>query len=133
MTSTLQLQSTQRLAGFQEEIQFEVLRRLHQAPQVSQRALAKELGISLGSINFCFQALVEKGWIKVQNFSKSQHKLRYAYLLTPTGVAEKSNLTLQFLKRKINEYETLQLEIEALKTDLTTDLRSEVNDKKGKL
>lgn len=133
MTSTLQLQSTQRLAGFQEEIQFEVLRRLHQAPQVSQRALAKELGISLGSINFCFQALVEKGWIKVQNFSKSEHKLRYAYLLTPTGVAEKSNLTLQFLKRKINEYETLQLEIEALKTDLTIDLRSEVNNKKGKL
>jgi EPS-associated MarR family transcriptional regulator len=132
MTSTLQLQSTQRLAGFQEEIQFEVLRRLHQTPAMSQRALAKDLGISLGSINFCFQALVEKGWIKMQNFSKSQHKLRYAYLLTPTGVAEKSNLTLQFLKRKINEYETLQLEIEALKTDLTIDLRSEVNDNKGK-
>ena len=104
----------QRLAGFQEEIQFEVLRRLHQSPDLSQRILAKELGISLGSINFCFQALVEKGWIKMQNFSQSQHKLRYAYLLTPAGIAEKSKLTAEFLKRKTAEYEMLKAEIEVL-------------------
>jgi EPS-associated MarR family transcriptional regulator len=108
----------QRLAGFQEEIQFEVLRRLHQTPEVSQRILAQELGISLGSINFCFQALVEKGWVKMQNFSQSKNKLRYAYLLTPAGVTEKSKLTAKFLRRKMVEYEALQREIEALKAEM---------------
>jgi EPS-associated MarR family transcriptional regulator len=106
------------LAGFQEEIQFKVLRRLHQTPQVSQRALAKDLGVGLGTINFCFQALVEKGLVKMQNFSQSKSKLRYAYLLTPTGVAEKSKLTAEFLRRKVAEYETLQAEIEALRAEL---------------
>ncbi len=108
------------MAGFQEEIQFEVLRRLHQTPQVSQRTLAKELGVALGSINFCLQALVEKGWIKMQNFSQSKNKLRYAYLLTPDGVAEKSKLTAEFLRRKVAEYETLQAEIETLKAEMNS-------------
>lgn len=108
----------QKLAGFQEEIQFEVLRRLHQTPEVSQRTLAKELGVALGSINFCLQALVEKGWIKMQNFSQSENKLRYAYLLTSDGVAEKSKLTAEFLRRKVAEYELLQAEIEALRSEL---------------
>ena len=108
----------QKLAGFQEEIQFEVLRRLHQTPQISQRALAKDLGVGLGTINFCFQALVEKGLVKMQNFSQSKNKLRYAYLLTPAGVAEKSKLTAKFLRRKVAEYETLQAEIEALRAEL---------------
>ncbi len=106
------------MAGFQKEIQFEVLRRLHQTPQVSQRALAKDLGVGLGTINFCFQALVEKGLIKMQNFGQSKNKLRYAYLLTPAGVAEKSKLTAEFLRRKVAEYETLQAEIEALRAEL---------------
>ena len=106
------------MAGFQEEIQFEVLRRLHQTPQVSQRALAKYLGVGLGTINFCFQALVEKGLVKMQNFSQSKNKRRYAYLLTPAGVTEKSKLTAEFLKRKVTEYETLQAEIEALRSEL---------------
>ena len=108
-----------KVAGFQEEIQLKVLRRLQQTPEVSQRVLAKELGISLGSINFCFQALVEKGWVKMQNFSQSPTKLRYAYLLTPTGVAQKSKLTAEFLKRKVAEYEALQLEIEKLKSEIS--------------
>jgi EPS-associated MarR family transcriptional regulator len=108
------------LAGFQEEIQFEVLRRLHQTPQVSQRALAKDLGVGLGTINFCFQALVEKGLVKMQNFSQSKNKLRYAYLLTPAGMAEKSKLTAEFLKRKVAEYETLQAEIESLKAEINS-------------
>ena len=106
------------MAGFQEEIQFEVLRRLHQTPQVSQRALAKDLGVGLGTTNFCFQALVEKGLVKMQNFSQSKNKLRYAYLLTPAGVAEKSKLTADFLKRKVAEYEALQAEIEVLKLEI---------------
>ena len=108
------------MAGFQEEIRFEVLRRLHQTPQVSQRALAKDLGVGLGTINYCFQALVDKGLVKMQNFSQSKNKLRYAYLLTPAGVAEKSKLTAEFLKRKVAEYETLQAEIEALKTEMNS-------------
>lgn len=76
------------------------------------------MGISLGSINFCFQALVEKGWIKMHNFSQSKHKLRYAYLLTPAGIAEKSKLTAEFLKRKTAEYEVLQEEINRLQADI---------------
>ena len=103
---------------FQEDIQFQVMRRLHDSPDLSQRTLAKELGISLGSINYCFQALMEKGWIKVQNFSHSPHKLGYAYLLTPTGLTEKSRLTVRFLKRKKAEYEALHREIEQLKAEL---------------
>lgn len=103
-----------------------VLRRLQQTPEVSQRILARELGISLGSINFCFQALVDKGWVKMQNFSQSKNKLRYAYLLTPTGISEKSKLTAKFMMRKVAEYEALQIEIEALKFEISIDLRSEM-------
>lgn len=109
---------TQRLSGFQEDIQYELLRRLYQTPELSQRALARELGVSLGSINYCLQALVEKGWIKMQNFSQSERKLRYAYLLTPAGIFQKSKLTTDFLKRKMAEYEMLQKEIEQLKAEI---------------
>lgn len=109
---------TSRRAEFQEDVQFHVLRRLHEAPDLSQRTLAKELDISLGSINYCFQSLMKKGWVKMQNFSQSKHKLGYIYLLTPSGIAVKSKLTAQFLKRKIEEYEVLREEIEQLKTEL---------------
>lgn len=118
------ISSINKLAGFQEEIQLKVLRRLQQTPEVSQRILAKELGISLGSINFCFQALVGKGWVKMQNFSQSKSKLRYVYLLTPTGISEKSKLTAKFMRRKVAEYEALQIEIEALKFEISIDERS---------
>jgi len=114
-----------KLAGFQEEVQFEVLRRLHQTPHISQRILAKELGVSLGSMNFCFQALAGKGWIKMQNFSQSKNKLRYAYLLTPNGLAQKSKLTAEFLRRKVKEYEALQEDIEALKSELLVTVQTE--------
>jgi EPS-associated MarR family transcriptional regulator len=120
------ISSVNKLAGFQDEIQLQVLRRLHQTPEVSQRRLAKELGISLGSINFCFQALVEKGWVKMQNFSRSNNKLRYVYLLTPVGVAQKSKLTAEFMKRKVAEYEALQLEIESLRSEISIDKGLEV-------
>lgn len=85
---------------------------------MSQRALAKDLGVGLGTITFCFQALVEKGLVKMQNFSHSKNKLRYAYLLTPAGVAEKSKLTAEFLKRKAAWYEVLETKIEALKLEI---------------
>ena len=107
-----------RRAEFQEDIQFQVLRRLSEAPDLSQRTLAKELGISLGSINFCFQALMEKGWVKVHNFSQSKHKMGYVYLLTPAGIAQKSRLTARFLRRKLQEYDGLTREIESLRSEL---------------
>lgn len=74
--------------------------------------------MGLGTINFCFQALVEKGLVKMQNFSQSKNKLRYAYLLTPAGVAEKSKLTAEFLRRKVAEYEMLQRETDELKSEI---------------
>ena len=95
-----------------------MLRRLHESPELSQRGLAKELGVSLGSVNHCFKALVEKGWVKVRNFRMSPNKLGYAYLLTPSGVAEKSAQTARFLKRKLEEYEVLQREIEKLRQEV---------------
>ncbi len=110
----------QKFAGFREEIQFEVLRRLHRSEQVSQRTLAQDLGVGLGTINFCFQALVGKGLVKIQNFSRNNNKLRYAYLLTPAGVAEKSRLTADFLGRKMAEYAALRVEIEALKAEMNS-------------
>ena len=108
----------QKSASFQEEIKLEVLRRLYQKPEASQRELAKDLGVGLGTINFCFQALVEKGLVKMHNFRRSENKLRYAYFLTPAGVTEKSKLTAEFLRRKVVEYEALQAEIEALKAEM---------------
>ena len=99
---------------FKEDTHFWVMRRLSQNPHLNQRALAKELGISLGSVNYCLQALIEKGLLKVSNFSTNPNKLNYTYFLTPKGFAEKANLTIRFLKRKKEEYALLKQEIEAL-------------------
>lgn len=85
---------------------------------MTQRELAQALGISLGRANYCLKALLSKGWIKIQNFRNSKHKLAYAYLLTPRGMAEKALLTRSFLKRKMSEFEELKVEIQALQKDL---------------
>ena len=90
------------------------MRLLEQNPQVSQREIAEQLGMSLGSINYCIKALIEKGYIKVSNFNKNPNKLSYAYLLTSNGIVAKASLTGNFLKRKIAEYEALKSEIETL-------------------
>ncbi|MEP4484849.1 MAG: MarR family EPS-associated transcriptional regulator [Halioglobus sp.] len=111
--------SNQNLSS-KEEVRLNVLRLLQQSPQMSQREIASSLDVSLGGINYCLRALVDKGWVKVENFSKSEQKLRYAYLLTPKGVTEKSKLTAQFLKRKLTEYETLKQEIAALEKEVDT-------------
>lgn len=79
------------------------------------------MGISLGKTNYCLKALMSKGLIKVQNFRSSDNKLAYAYLLTPSGMTEKSKLTAEFLKRKLAEYESLQAEIEQLKTEINNE------------
>jgi EPS-associated MarR family transcriptional regulator len=102
---------------YQDEIQFKVLRMLHEQPDLSQRNIAKELGVSLGGVNYCLKALVEKGWIKLENFSASKHKLGYIYVLTPSGLKSKSILTMNFLKKKLLEYEHLSNEINDLKLE----------------
>ena len=91
---------------------------LHANPNISQREMAKALGISFGGVNYCLNALMAKGLVKVQNFSQSQNKFGYVYLLTPAGIAEKMALTGSFLKRKMDEYEALRLEIEALQQEI---------------
>ncbi|MDP1996565.1 MAG: MarR family EPS-associated transcriptional regulator [Gallionella sp.] len=94
-----------------------LLKTLENNPSLSQRDLAKRLGISLGKVNFCINALVEKGCLKVNNFRNSDNKLAYAYLLTPGGVEEKARMTVYFLKYKVQEYERLRAEIEELQRE----------------
>jgi EPS-associated MarR family transcriptional regulator len=103
------------------ETHLKVLRLLEAHPQMSQRELAVALGVSLGKTNFCLKALVDKGWLKVQNFQSSRRKLAYAYLLTPAGLAEKAALTRRFLMRKTEEFALLKVEIELLQQEAAAD------------
>ena len=105
--------------SLQEENHLKVLRFLETNPHLSQRELADALGVSLGKTNYCLKALLGKGFVKMQSFKKSQNKLAYAYLLSPTGITEKAGLTVRFLARKVAEYESLTLEIEALKSEMS--------------
>jgi len=102
---------------FDDSTSYGLLKTLENDPSLSQRDLAKRLGISLGKVNFCLNALVEKGCLKVKNFRNSDNKLAYAYLLTPRGVEEKARITVHFLKYKVREYERLRSEIEELKRE----------------
>jgi EPS-associated MarR family transcriptional regulator len=99
------------------ELQFRILRLLESNPHLTQRGLSKALGVSLGGVNYCLNALVAKGSVKIQNFKNNKNKWVYAYLLTPQGIAEKTSLTGAFLKRKMQEYQTLKEEIEALSNE----------------
>jgi len=100
-----------------DETRYTLLRRLENNPGLSQRELAKELGISLGKTNYCLKALLDKGYIKAANFKNNQNKRAYLYQLTPAGVAAKSRATSQFLARKQQEYERLAAEIEELQRE----------------
>ena len=91
---------------------FEILRRIVKNPMATQRDLAKDLNLSLGKVNYCLKALKEKGLIKIQNFQKNPNKISYIYILTPKGLREKTKLTMNFMKRKIKEYEALKKELE---------------------
>ena len=101
-----------------EERNLNALRLLQENPQMSQRELAEELGVSLGATNYCLKALVDKGWVKLENFQKNPNKLGYLYLLTPMGIAAKTTLTARFLQRKLTEYEKLKVEIEILEAEV---------------
>jgi EPS-associated MarR family transcriptional regulator len=100
-----------------DETHLKVLRLLESNPKINQRQLAEVLGVSLGKTNFCLNALLDKGLVKMENFRTSARKLNYAYLLTPRGIAEKAALTQRFLQRKVKEYEALKAEIELLKQE----------------
>ena len=98
-----------------DETHLKVLRLLESTPNINQRQLAQALGVSLGKTNFCLNALLDKGLVKMENFRTSTRKLNYAYLLTSAGIAEKATLTARFLKRKTREYELLKAEIDLLR------------------
>ena len=90
---------------------FNILREIQKKPNSSQRQLAKELGFSLGKLNYCLKALQNKGLIKIQNFKKNPKKINYLYILTPKGISTKTKLTINFMKRKMKEYDQLKSEI----------------------
>ena len=90
---------------------FEILRKISKKPEVSQRELAEELGFSLGKLNYCLKALKEKGLVKMKNFSSNSNKIGYAYILTPKGIREKTKLTVNFMKKKMKEYDELKKEL----------------------
>ena len=101
-----------------QELEYQVLKILEQQPNLTQRQLSEVLGVSLGKTNYLLKSLIDVGWIKLDNFQKSHNKWGYAYLLTPTGMAEKAAITVRFLKRKKQEYNDLQSEIAQLQQEV---------------
>ena len=104
----------------EQEILYRLLKLLGDDPNLTQRQMAGEMGISLGKFNFCLKELVKKGFVKIDRFTSSQNKAAYMYLLTPHGIEEKAKITVNFLKRKMNEYKKIKQEIEELKKDVET-------------
>lgn len=103
------------LKGMLNKDEFETLRKIDEKNPLSQRKLANDLGFSLGKLNYCLKALKEKGFIKLNNFKKNNNKLGYAYILTPTGISQKMELTINYMKRKMKEYDELKKEYKELK------------------
>ena len=102
-----------------DEIIHKLITLIEQHPNLSQRELAREMGVSLGKTNYCIKGLMEKGWLKARNFKNSKNKIAYAYVLTPKGLSEKAEITARYLKRKITEYETLRIEIKKLRQEVS--------------
>ena len=101
-----------------QELEYKVLKCLEKNPNITQRQLAKELGVSLGKTHYLISSLIKVDWVKLDNFKRSDNKLGYMYLLTPTGINEKAKITKTFLARKENEYQQLKHEIEQLKSEV---------------
>ena len=101
-----------------DDSQYKVLRLIESKPELTQRELAQEMGVSLGKVNYCLNALIDKGWVKARNFRKSNNKLAYAYLLTPRGVQQKAAIAVRFLQFKVAEYESLKREIAELRREV---------------
>ena len=102
----------------QEDTHFRIMRILQDNPDLTQRELADKLAMSVGGLNYCLKALIDKGFVKMANFQRSKNKFKYVYLITPQGLAEKVALTSRFLKRKMDEYDALKVEIEALSVEV---------------
>jgi EPS-associated MarR family transcriptional regulator len=102
-----------------DEVRYKLLKLLGSNPRLSQREVARELGISLGKVNYCLQSLMKKGWIKASNFKNSRNKIAYMYLLTPRGIEERAGVTVRFLQRKMDEYDALRAEIEQIREEAT--------------
>ena len=111
---------TSRRSQLQEDTYFRVLRLLQDNPDMTQREIAQSLGLSTSGLNYCLKALIDKGWVKVHNFSQSKNKFGYIYVLTPQGISEKLALTSRFLKRKLSEYDALRTEIDGLQAEVQT-------------
>jgi EPS-associated MarR family transcriptional regulator len=103
------------------DVHFKLMRLLEANPEMSQRDIARELGVSLGKVNYCLRALIGKGWIKATNFTNSQNKAAYMYLLTPRGIEQKASLTVRFLQAKMQEYEALRDEIKQMRREAGRD------------
>ena len=101
-----------------DETRYRFFKILNERPDISQREMARELGVSVGKINYCLNALIRKGWVKARNFRNSSNKAAYAYYLTAKGVEEKVRVTYEFLRRRIAEYDLLQQEIESLTSEV---------------
>ena len=95
----------------EDQDHFNLLRKIQKKPNSTQREFAKELGFSLGKFNYCIKALKQKGFIKIKNFKQNLNKINYLYVLTPKGISEKTNLTVNFMKRKMQEYDELKKEL----------------------
>ena len=106
---------------FPDNHHYKLLKLIQANPTIQQREMAKEMGVSLGKANYCLQALVQKGLVKMDNFRRNDNKLAYSYLLTPGGIEEKARLAYRFLKYKIAEYETIRREIEELRRETAKD------------
>jgi EPS-associated MarR family transcriptional regulator len=118
MNDVAQNRDTVLSTSARDELRLRVLRALKANPELSQRQLAAELGVSLGGVNYALKALIERGFVKADNFRRSGSKVAYLYVLTPKGIAEKSSLATAFLGRKLEEYELLRQEIESLKGEV---------------
>lgn len=109
---------TSKRTKLQEDTHFRVLRLLQENPEMSQRELAEAVGVSVGGIHYVMNALIDKGLVKLGNFTAAEDKRRYAYVLTPKGIARRAALTREFMVRKMEEYEALREEIELLSSEL---------------
>ena len=107
------------LARLKDELAYKLLKLIEEEPHLSQREIAQKMGVSLGKTNYCLKALIDKGFIKLQNFYNNKKKSAYIYFLTPKGIEEKAAVTYRFLQRKIEEYEKIKIEIESLKNEAT--------------
>ena len=109
-----------------DSIHYHLLKQIQDNPGITQRQLAQKSGISLGKTNYCINALIEKGLVKVDNFKNSKNRSAYLYKLTPKGLEEKSKVTFRFLQRKLEEYEAIKSEIEELKVEIGEDMERDV-------